>query len=413
MFLIKEINMINFEKKFELSLPDEDSPQEKKVLLVMPEEIKEYSNDFKLKLRDDPEVQALTSEIVVNDLNTILFFGDSASKGISNVSDSLLLQMKEVKAEESGELIVKLTRVMDKFDPKEFEKFNTYKEQGVVSKLFNKAKDTIDKLFTKYEDLGTEVDKIYVVLKKYEAETRQSNMNLEQMAKANVETYETLEKYIVAGELAKEEVDKYIAEYEVKAQNPDDQKAALIYQSLLQARDMLDQRIYDLRISENVAMQTIPMIQMIQLGNYNLIRKINSAFLITLPIFKQCLTQAIMLKRQELQARSMQVLDDKTNELLIRNANSVSKNAATLAKMAGTSSIKIETIEETWRTITNGISETKKIQETNKNDREKNTIKLEEFKKQVTGSKYSPKKEIYRRNGRFFLASLLLLIIFL
>ncbi|ACZ08457.1 TelA-like protein SA1238 [Sebaldella termitidis] len=384
--------MINFEKKFELSLPDEDSPQEEKVLLVMPEEIKEYSNDFKLKLRDDPEVQALTSEIVVNDLNTILFFGDSASKGISNVSDSLLLQMKEVKAEESGELIVKLTRVMDKFDPKEFEKFNTYKEQGVVSKLFNKAKDTIDKLFTKYEDLGTEVDKIYVVLKKYEAETRQSNMNLEQMAKANVETYETLEKYIVAGELAKEEVDKYIAEYEVKAQNPDDQKAALIYQSLLQARDMLDQRIYDLRISENVAMQTIPMIQMIQLGNYNLIRKINSAFLITLPIFKQCLTQAIMLKRQELQARSMQVLDDKTNELLIRNANSVSKNAATLAKMAGTSSIKIETIEETWRTITNGISETKKIQETNKNDREKNTIKLEEFKKQVTGSKYSPKK---------------------
>ena len=392
MFLIKEINMINFEKKFELSLPDEDSPQEEKVLLVMPEEIKEYSNDFKLKLRDDPEVQALTSEIVVNDLNTILFFGDSASKGISNVSDSLLLQMKEVRAEESGELIVKLTRVMDKFDPKEFEKFNTYKEQGVVSKLFNKAKDTIDKLFTKYEDLGTEVDKIYVVLKKYEAETRQSNMNLEQMAKANVETYETLEKYIVAGELAKEEVDKYIAEYEVKAQNPDDQKAALIYQSLLQARDMLDQRIYDLRISENVAMQTIPMIQMIQLGNYNLIRKINSAFLITLPIFKQCLTQAIMLKRQELQARSMQVLDDKTNELLIRNANSVSKNAATLAKMAGTSSIKIETIEETWRTITNGISETKKIQETNKNDREKNTIKLEEFKKQVTGSKYSPKK---------------------
>ena len=311
--------MINFEKKFELSLPDEDSPQEEKVLLVMPEEIKEYSNDFKLKLRDDPEVQALTSEIVVNDLNTILFFGDSASKGISNVSDSLLLQMKEVRAEESGELIVKLTRVMDKFDPKEFEKFNTYKEQGVVSKLFNKAKDTIDKLFTKYEDLGTEVDKIYVVLKKYEAETRQSNMNLEQMAKANVETYETLEKYIVAGELAKEEVDKYIAEYEVKAQNPDDQKAALIYQSLLQARDMLDQRIYDLRISENVAMQTIPMIQMIQLGNYNLIRKINSAFLITLPIFKQCLTQAIMLKRQELQARSMQVLDDKTNELLIRN----------------------------------------------------------------------------------------------
>ena len=383
--------MIDFKKKFELSLPDENV-QEEKPAPVMPAEIAEYSNAYKLELRDDPDVQALTSEVVIDDLNSILFFGDSASKGISNVSDSLLHQMRGVKVEESSELIVKLTKVMDKFDPKEFEKFSVYKEQGLVNKLFGKAKDVIEKLFSKYEDLGAEVDKIYVVLKRYEAETKQSNMNLEQMAKANVETYEMLEKYIVAGELAKEEVDKYISEYEIKAQNPEDQKAMMIYQSLLQGRDMLDQRIYDLRMSENVAMQTIPMIQMIQLGNYNLIRKINSAFLITLPIFKQCLAQAIMLKRQELQAKSMQVLDDKTNELLVRNANSVARNTTTLAKMAGTSSIKIETIEETWRTITNGINETKKIQEANKNDREKNTLTLEEFKKQIKSSEYSPKK---------------------
>ena len=382
--------MIDFKKKFELSLPDANV-QEEKPAPVMPTEIVEYSNAYKMELRNDPDVQTLTSEIVIDDLNSILFFGEAASKGISSTSDSLLHQMRSVRAEESGELIIKLTKVMNKFDPKEFEKFSSYKEQGLVNKIFNKSKDLVERLFSKFENLGAEVDKIYVVLKRYEAETRQSNMNLEQMAKANIETYEMLEKYIVAGELAKEEVDKYIAEYEVKAQNPDDQKAMMIYQSLLQARDMLDQRIYDLRMSENIAMQTIPMIQMIQLGNYNLIRKINSAFIITLPIFKQCLAQAIMLKRQELQAKSMQVLDDKTNELLIRNANSVAKNTTTLAKMAGTSSIKIETIEETWRTITNGINETKKIQEANKSDREKNTLKLEEFKKQIKSNEYSPK----------------------
>lgn len=380
---------MDFKKKFELSLTEEND--NKKITPVMPSEIAEYSDSYKLDLRNSPEVHSLTSEVVVDDLNSILFFGDSASKGISSVSDNLLHQMKAVKAEESGELIIKLTKVMDKFDPKEFEKFSAYKEQGLVNKLFNKAKGIIEKLFSKYEDLGAEVDKIYVVLKRYEAETKQSNMNLEQMAKANIETYELLEKYIVAGELAREEIDKYIVEYEIKAQDPEDQKAVMIHQSLLQARDMLDQRIYDLRMSENVAMQTIPMIQMIQLGNYNLIRKINSAFLITLPIFKQCLAQAIMLKRQELQARSMQVLDDKTNELLLRNANSVAKNSATLAKLAGTSSIQIETIEETWRTITNGINETKKIQESNRNERDKNTVKLEEFKKQIKNSDRFPR----------------------
>ncbi len=141
--------MIDFKKKFELSLPDENV-QEEKPAPVMPAEIAEYSNAYKLELRDDPDVQALTSEVVIDDLNSILFFGDSASKGISNVSDSLLHQMRGVKVEESSELIVKLTKVMDKFDPKEFEKFSVYKEQGLVNKLFGKAKDVIEKLFSKY-----------------------------------------------------------------------------------------------------------------------------------------------------------------------------------------------------------------------------------------------------------------------
>ena len=61
---------------------------------------------------------------------------------------------------------------------------------------------------------------------------------------------------------------------------------------------MLEQRTQDLRVAENVAMQTIPMLKTMEFSNINLIRKINSAFIITLPIFKQSLAQDIMLKRQ-------------------------------------------------------------------------------------------------------------------
>lgn len=67
-------------------------------------------------------------------------------------------------------------------------------------------------------------------------------------------------------------------------------------------------------------MQSIPMIKTMQFSNMNLVRKINSAFIITLPVFKQALTQAIMLKRQRLQTEAMSALDAKTNEMLIRNA---------------------------------------------------------------------------------------------
>ena len=66
---------------------------------------------------------------------------------------------------------------------------------------------------------------------------------------------------------------------------------------------MLEQRTQDLRTAENIAMQSIPMIKTMAFSNMNLVRKINSAFIITLPVFKQALAQAIMLKRQKIQQK--------------------------------------------------------------------------------------------------------------
>ena len=98
-------------------------------------------------------------------------------------------------------------------------------------------------------------------------------------------------------------------------------------QTLEQTRQVFEQRVMDLKIAENVAMQTVPMLKAMQFSNLNLIRKINSAFIITMPVFKQALAQAVMLKRQRVQAEAMQALDEKTNELLIKNAqNTVAPN---------------------------------------------------------------------------------------
>ena len=96
----------------------------------------------------------------------------------------------------------------------------------------------------------------------------------------------------------------------------------------------------------------------------NLVRKINSAFIITLPVFKQALAQAIMLKRQKLQAESMAALDAKTNEMLVKNARNTVAQSKITSHLASGSSIKIETFETTWRTIVNGIEETREIQKT-------------------------------------------------
>lgn len=313
---------------------------------------------YKENLKKLPEVEHLTGEINVMDSNSILSFGQSPSEGISKMSDQLLTSMKGIKTEEVGQMLVNLTKIMDKFDIKEIE--NPEKAKGVLTKLFNKTKDNLDKLFHKYDDMGKEVDKIYMLLKQYESDIRKTNDALVMQYDENVKYFEKLEQYIAAGEMALDEID-VVKERFQNNQTINPQEIQIKIQQLDIAKDMLSQRIYDLQIAENVAMQTCPMIQTMQMSNFNLLRKINSSFIITLPIFKQCLVQAIQLKRQEIQAKSIQQLDEKTNELLIRNAQNTAMQSVNIAKMAGGSSIKIETLQQTYETIKNGISETKQI----------------------------------------------------
>ena len=150
-------------------------------------------------------------------------------------------------------------------------------------------------------------------------------------------------------------------------------------QSLQQALMMLEQRTQDLRTAENVAMQSIPMIKTMEFSNMNLVRKINSAFIVTLPVFKQALAQAIMLKRQRIQAEAMSALDEKTNEMLIKNARNTVEQSKMTARLASGSSIKIETLETTWRTIVNGIDETKQIQENARKKRVEDQARIEKY----------------------------------
>lgn len=348
-------------------------------------QVASFTQNYKEKLRQLPEVEKLTEEINVDDMGSILVFGQSASEGISKISDNLLATMKAVKAEEAGEMITQLTKVMDKFDIKELEDI---KEPSGLQKLFNKAKNSVEALFQKYESMGTEVDKIYVVLKKYEMQIQNSNINLKQMYDGNIAYYQQLEKYIVAGEMGLEELDtKLIPHYEQEAIASGDRMAMTTVDTLKRTREMLEQRVYDLQIAENIALQTIPMIQGIQYSNFNLTRKINSAFIITLPIFKQCLAQAVLLKRQELQAKSLKALDDKTNELLLRNAQNMATQTTSIARMAGTSSVQMETLEKTWSTIVQGIEQTRQIEDDNHRMRQENSIKLERMKQNMLTNK--------------------------
>ncbi len=351
---------------------------EEKTLDVKVEEAQEFSmvdttESLKQELVKNEEVEKLVSTININDVNSIVKFGNEVAIEISKASDQVLNSMNMDQINDSGQLLQHLSAIMEKFDAKEL----TEEKKG----LFANLRKQLDKLLAKYHTMGEDVDKIYVQLREYEKEIEASNVKLETMFNANINYYKELLLYIMAGEQACVELDQYIADYRQKLEaNPDSGAVAMDLQTLEQTRQVFEQRVMDLKIAENVAMQTVPMLKAMQFSNLNLIRKINSAFIITMPVFKQALAQAIMLKRQRVQAEAMQALDEKTNELLLKNAQNTVAQTKLTTQMATGSSIQIETLEKTWQIIVDGIEETRQIQEDAKQKRKDDSVVLQRLK---------------------------------
>ncbi len=340
------------------------------------------------ELTNSAEVDAIASTIEVYNLETIVSFGSEVAEEISKASDVVLNSMSMSQLDESSAMLNSLAKIMDKFDIDEIRENPT-----LFGKIFGNLRKQLDKILDKYHTMGEEVDKIYVQLKQYESEIKQSNKKLTQMFDANVNYYHELVKYILAGEQGCKEISDYIDQRQADMAATGDNSIQFEIQSLQQSLMMLEQRTQDLRIAENVAMQSIPMIKTMEFSNMNLVRKINSAFIITLPVFKQALAQAIMLKRQRIQAEAMSALDEKTNEMLLKNAKNTVEQSKMTARLASGSSIKIETLETTWRTIVTGIDETRQIQENARRQRNEDQVRLEHIKDEFNRMYHMPDKK--------------------
>lgn len=332
-----------------------------------------YIDDFK----KTGELEKYTAKIEVFDPNSIVKFGSEAAEEVSKSADVVLNGMNIDQINNSGKMLEALDKIMGSFDIDEVKE-----DKGLFGKLFGNAKKKLEKLLSKYNTMGDEIDKIYTQLKVYEGEIEKSNRNLDQMFNSNLEYYHELVKYIAAGEQGCKELHEYIEQKEQELATSNNVDLQFEISNLRQAENMLEQRVMDLKTAESIALQSIPMIKTMEFSNANLTRKINSAFIVTLPVFKQALAQTMMLKRQKIQADSMSALDKRTNELLIKNAQNTVEQSKQITRMTNTSSVQIETLEKTWNTIVSGIYETKRIQEEAKREREEDSKRLDAIKQQ-------------------------------
>jgi uncharacterized protein YaaN involved in tellurite resistance len=335
------------------------------------------SEELRLQLRNEPEVQSLVNNIDPKNQMAILEFGKEPAEEVSRFSDRILSTMRSSSVTDSGSMLKQLGKIMDKFDKKDFDE-----PKGFIGKLFNRGEKVIEKIFGKYQTIGKEIEKVHIEISKYKDEMIQSTNTMDEMYENNYKFYMELEKYVVAGQMKAEELKQLISGLEQRVSNGD-QLAQMELDSMNNAIQALEERVYDLEMARMVALQTAPQIRLLQRGNTKLIGKINSAFITTIPIFKNGIIQAVSAKRQKLVADSMSELDKRTNEMILRNSQNISNQSAEIARLAGNPSIKIETIEESWNTIVKGLEETRAIEDENKRTREEGMQRIAQLQDNI------------------------------
>ena len=193
-----------------------------------------------LALVNSAEVDAIVSTVEINNLDTIVSFGAEVAEEISKASDVVLNSMNMSLLDDTSGMLKTLAKIMEKFDINEIQD-----NPGLFGKLFGNMKKQLDKILAKYHTMGEEVDKIYVQLKGYESEIKQSNQKLNQMFEAHVNFYHELVKYILAGEQACKEIEDYIKQRETDMVNTGDNSIQFELTNLNQALMMMEQRTQD------------------------------------------------------------------------------------------------------------------------------------------------------------------------
>lgn len=351
------------------------TPEPVRENLVSEEEVSQI-RQRQLALKQEPQVKSLAQRIDPKNQIGILEFGKETATGISTFSDRMLATIKQSDLQKSTTLLTNLNKVMDRFDPKDF--LEEQKSEGFLKRLFRKSKQQLESILSKYDTMNKEVDVIFTEIQKYEIEMKRNTVQLENMYDENLDYFKQLSEYIAAIDLKVEELENKLPQLNAQAEQGN-QIAAMELESTQRAIELLQQRGYDLEMAQQVSFQSAPQIRLMQQGNNHLIAKINSAFVTTIPIFKQGLIHAVTMQRQKLVSDSMAELDKRTNEMLLRNADNVRKNAVDLARQAGNPSIKIETMEQTWQTIMAGIDEVKQVQEQTVREREEGRQRIEQL----------------------------------
>ena len=269
------------------------------------------------------EIRQKMAEIDLTNTQSIIGFGSAAQSELQVISQAMLADVRNKDVGPAGESLRKMVSTLRGFSSAELD---VRREKSWWERLTGQAAPFAE-FVARFEDVQTQIDRITGELLHHEHKLLKDIKSLDLLYGKTLAFYDALAIYIAAGEARLADVDATdipAREAAVAAASEADQvMRAQELRDLRSARDDLERRVHDLKLTRQVTMQSLPSIRLVQENDKSLVTKINSTLVNTVPLWETQLAQAVTIQRSREAAGAVKEATDLTNELLKSNADTL------------------------------------------------------------------------------------------
>lgn len=318
----------------------------------------------KISPEDRTKIDQIKNQIDIRNSQLSSVYGTNAQKGIAQFSEQILSEVRSKDAGEVGELMTDLLVKVNDVD------IQNFGEKSLIDKLFGGPKKQVEKYLARYQNMETQIDKISAQLETARMELLKDIGVFDKLYEQNIDYFKELERYIIAGEEAVAEMrSETLPALYKDAESSDEPMAMQVVRDFEENVNRFEKRIFDLKTSKAVALQTAPQIKLIQNNDQLLVDKITDSVNNTIPLWKSQVVIALGLNRQQEIVNMQKQVSDTTNELLRRNSENLRNSTVEIQKEAQRSTIDVDTIKEVNQNLIATINESVQIQRDAANQR--------------------------------------------
>ena len=340
----------------EAAAPTESIQQTAAPAAEAPAEVAPKLDESQLTDAERKAIDDFIQKVDVTNPDHVLLFGADAQKKIADFSQSALDAVKTQDTGEVGNMLVNLVSEL-----KGFQK-DTEEPKG-LTKLFAKGEDKITRMKARYSKVSANVDNIAGSLENYQTQLLKDIAMFDRLYDQNNDYFHQLTLYIIAGEKKLQQVrETELKALQEKAAQTGDAMDAQRANDLAAQCDRFEKKLYDLKLTRQVAIQMAPQIRLLQNNDSLLVERIQSTLSNTLPLWKSQMVLALGLHHSQQALQAQTAVTDMTNELLRKNAEALKIGTIQTAKEAERGIIDIETLAQTNQDLIDTINEVMTIQ---------------------------------------------------